>query len=207
MEPHLTERPARPYVLVVGVKFDPVGEMTIQQAVLLADGHRDAWLHLCHIVEEPLPAPGALSPRLTALLDDRAEMLQVFALDKVSASAHRLKERMRLHVGMGDTAAALVRFACDTHADAIVVGAHPATKETGVIHGAVAMRLSEISPCSVFVVRPSSYQGMPMSAVAERDPFATSGDDEPPPSSQFRRHVRLRWIGNMATMQEHTLGR
>lgn len=202
MEPRAQVGTGRPYVLVVGVKFDPVGEMTIDEAVRLADGHRNAIVHLCHVVEE-MVAP----EDLPALLDSRAEMLQVFVLDKIRAVAHPLTERIRLHVASGDIAASLVRFACDTHADAIVVGAAPATGETGVVSGAVAARLSDISPCSVFVVRPPNYQGMPVAAVAEADPFSRTDEDDLPPSSRYRRHVRLRWVGNLAPMQDHTLSR
>ena len=203
-----SERPERGYVLVVGVKFDPVGDMTITEALRLAGGHPFALLHLCHVVEgtEP-PSTAGPSPDLARLLDERAEMLQVFVLDKISTVKHPLAERIRLHVAAGDIAASLVRFACDTHADAIVVGAHPATGEKGVVHGAVAARLSETSPCSVFVVRAPNYQGLPVRAVAEADPFARGGDEEPPPSSRFRRHVRLRWVGNLAPIEDHTLSR
>lgn len=208
MNPQSQAPLGRPYVLVVGVKFDSIGQMTIDEAVRVADGHRNAYLHLCHVVESPDSATeGPPSAGLQRLLDERAEMLQVFVLNKLVAPTNPLTERIRLHVATGDTARALVRLACDIHADAIVVGAHPDTGESGVVHGSVAVRLSEISPCSVFVVRPPSYRGLPAVAMVEADPFARSAEDDLPPSSRFRRHVRLRWVGNLASEPDHTLSR
>ncbi len=184
---------ANPYVLVVGVKFDPSGEMTFREAIRFTDCHSKAILHLCNVVETPSPLPAHFaSTRLQSLIDERAEMLQVFALNKNDSLAHPLRERIRLHVAAGDVARSLVRFACDTHADAIVVGSRSIAGDTGIVHGSVAARLSELSPCSVFLVRPSSYQGMPVAAVAEPDPFSRlPNDDEARPSVRFRRHLRL----------------
>lgn len=160
------------YVLLVGVQFDETGEATWQEALRLAGRREGVTIHLAHVVDERR-VPGITHRGLEErrkVLDQAAEDLQVFALNKAGSSRpHGVK--VRLHVCIGEVAQRLVDYAAEEQADAVVIGAHTREGWPGIEHGWVASELLRIIPCSLLVVRPSAYQNTPRPVSVEPDPF------------------------------------
>lgn len=168
------------YVLLVGVQFDETGEATWREALRLAGRREGVTIHLAHVVDDR-KLPGvtryALSQR-RKVLDQAAEDLQVFALDKAGPTHPASGVKVRLHVCIGDVARRLADYAIEEQADAVVIGAHTREGWPGIEHGWVASELLRIIPCSLLVVRPPAYENTPRKAVSvERDPFPS----RPPP--------------------------
>lgn len=174
------------YVLLVGVQFDGSGEAAWQEALRIA-GHREGVaIHLAHVVDER-EVPGItemyLQDRKRAL-DQAAENLQVFALDKAGTAANPSRVPVRLHVSIGDVAQRLVEYAREEQADAVVIGSNLNRDLLGVEHGWVASELARTIPCSLIIARPKAYENELRPVSIEPDPFPAS--EEPSPDSGDR---------------------
>ncbi len=167
------------YVLLVGVQFDETGEATWREALRLAGRREGVTIHLAHVVaDEKLPGATRSSPSARKkALDQAAEDLQVFALDKAGPMHPPYAVKVRLHVCIGDVARRLADYAIELRSDAVVIGAHTREGWPGIEHGWVASELLRIIPCSLLVVRPPAWPSAQRAVSVERDPFPS----RPPP--------------------------
>ena len=151
----------RPYVIVVGVDFEPAGDLAFDEAVRLAAAHGNAEVHILNVdktvrASEAPPKESeaaGVSARVTrsetAL--DRLEALAAERLDKVLTETQTFN-RIVTHFRVGKPAPMLVQLAVDLDADLVLVGTHNRKGLKRLVLGSVAEIVVHMARCPVQVV-------------------------------------------------------
>lgn len=153
----------RPYVIVVGVDFEPAGDLAFDEAVRVAAARRHAEVHILNVdntVRSKAPpddAAGTL-PREYEVVLDKLEGFAKARLEVVLANKpDQTFERVVTHFRTGKAAQALVQLAVDLDADLIIVGTHNRKGIKRLVLGSVAETVVHQARCPVQVVRPKDH--------------------------------------------------
>ncbi len=156
----------RPYVIVVGVDFEPDGELAFDEAVRVAAAHGNAEIHALHVdkavrtseipTETEVAGVTTITTRTETVLD-RLESFAIDRLGKVLADGTKTFNRVVTHFRLGKPATALVQLAVDLDADLIVVGTHNRKGLKRLVLGSVAESVVHQARCPVQVVRKKDH--------------------------------------------------
>lgn len=153
----------RPYVIVVGVDFEPAGDLAFDEAVKVAAARRHAEVHILNVdntvrSKAPPPPDGGGIPSEYAKVLDKLEGFARSRLDAVLANKpDQTFDRVVTHFRTGKPAQALVQLAVDLDADLIVVGTHNRKGLERLVLGSVAETVVREGRCPVQVVRPKDH--------------------------------------------------
>jgi nucleotide-binding universal stress UspA family protein len=160
----------RPYVIVVGIDFEPDGDLALAEAVAVAGVHARAEIHVLHVGAELVPASWRLGADASALDRDVSHQPRT-KLDELDAHVRdrlrALRMRGRRNVSgvytsyrVGSPARHLVAFAVELDADLVVVGTHGRRGIARMLLGSVAASVLRRARCPVLVVRPRDHAGI-----------------------------------------------
>jgi nucleotide-binding universal stress UspA family protein len=150
-----------PYPVVVGVDFEATGDTAFHEALRFAAARGDVVIHAVHVIPErhafwSSAGVGAYNERLRAVPARLRDHLRARWSHVPEVTARGLK----LHVRVGDPAAALQQAAVDYGAELIIVGTHGRGALGRMALGSVATRLLEEARCPVLVARPRDFSGL-----------------------------------------------
>lgn len=149
-------------IIVVGFDFSELGEMALDDAILLA-GHERAELHVVHVTLRLGPSftLDGVYPRLAATTADVEKSVIERVRHRLQAIAPRGTDAAIVHVKSGDVVAEICDVARDLEADLIVVGTHGRQGVVRLLLGSVAEGVVRAATCPVLVVRPKAVIEVP----------------------------------------------
>lgn len=167
----------RPYVIVVGVDFEPDGELAFDEAVRVAAAHGNAEVHVLHVDKtvraSEAPPKDAEATGVSATVTrsetalDRLETLAAARLEQVLDETETFN-RIVTHFRIGKPAPMLVQLAVDLDADLVLVGTHNRKGLKRLVLGSVAESVVHMARCPVQVVRKKDH--MDVGDVPEIEP-------------------------------------
>ena len=157
--------------VVVPVDFEPASyhALVYAQDLTRAFGAR---LHLLHVLDDAFALPAGTEGSLSAFpqLARRTENQAGERLNELLADQDRQSGAVTAVVISPDPATAIVRYAAEVHASAIVMGTHGRIdKPEGAAIGSVAEQVIRTAPCPVLVMRQ-----LPQEALVGVEPAPTS---------------------------------
>lgn len=108
-------------------------------------------IHLLN-VQSPLPSLAA-SALGQARVDQHHHEEGIKALAAARAALDKAAVRHEIHIGVGEPAETIVRFAQEKHADQIVMGARGLGAVSAALLGSVATKVIHLSTCNVLLVK------------------------------------------------------
>lgn len=137
----------RPYVILAAIAFDDTGVTALQEAARMAQRHRDAELHLVHVLAD----------------NQNDELLSLHA--RLAGAPAELQRRMRMveldgslkitaHLRAGPASTSIIQAAVDIDADLIVVGTRRRRGLERLVVGSVAERVMHHAHCPVLIAVP-----------------------------------------------------
>jgi nucleotide-binding universal stress UspA family protein len=154
-----TSSPA--YPVVVGMDFEATGDTAFHEAFRFASARGDVVIHVVHAIPErhsfwSASGVGAYNDRLRAVPTRLRDYIRARWSHVPEVTARGLK----LHVRVGDPAAALQQAAVDYGAELIIVGTHGRGALGRAALGSVATKLLAEAPCPVLIARPRDFTGL-----------------------------------------------
>ncbi len=149
------------YPVVVGVDFEATGETAFHEALRFAAARGDVVIHAVHVIPErhafwSLSDVSAYNERLREVPGKLRDYIRSRWSHVPEVAARGLK----LHVRVGEPAAALQQAAADYEAELIIVGTHGRGALGRMALGSVATRLLEEARCPVLIARPKDFGGV-----------------------------------------------
>lgn len=171
----------------------------IVAAVELDESARPTWLAAKNMLTNPLAEVSLLhvipsadvrhdAAAASSLIEKAHGRMQDFVSRELGDESNPLRERLDLHVGVGDSATQIVQLAVDLEADLIIVGSREKNALERLMLGSVSTEVFRRAPCSVLVARSSDYSGMERSAAIE--PPLAPGQSPLPPVQVIRYRSR-----------------
>lgn len=177
-----------PYVIVVGIDFEPNSELALAGALALASDRDAAAVHLVYSDSAQAFAndPRGGETRGNEMLE-RLEAAARTAHQNLTAIVGRPVETISLHshYRVGRPSVEVVQLAVDLDADLVVVGTHGRKGLTRFVVGSVASSILADARCPVFVVRPKDHENL--GEVPEIEPPPPGGVENSAPSAKVRR--------------------
>lgn len=146
--------------IVVAIDFSDMSHDVLQYAVQLAASSPGAWLHVLHVVPDPLQQPwtveavgidfGKLQADWVAEADQKLH--QAIAAQGIAASSAEAVVRV------GRAADVIVSYATEMSADVIVMGTHGYGPVKRFMLGSVADRVLRQATCPVFTIPHNSLK-------------------------------------------------
>ena len=163
--------------VVVPIDFGPVSHhaLVYAQDLTRAVGAR---LHLLHVLDDAFALPAGTEGSLSAFpqLARRTENQVGERLNELLAEEDRKSSAVTVVVISPDPATAIVRYAEQVHASAIVMGTHGRTdKPAGAAIGSVAEQVIRTAQCPVLVM-----PHLPQEALVGVEPARKSAGSPPP---------------------------
>jgi nucleotide-binding universal stress UspA family protein len=156
-----------PYVIVVGVDFEPDGDLAFDEAIRGASLHGDAEVHVLYVDSEARPEKVATDEYIAGVsvagsrLETALDRLQAYARRRVAlwreAEPEATFKRVVTHFRIGKPAQMLIQLAVDLDADLIIVGTHNRKGIKRLILGSVAETVVHQARCPVQVVRKKDH--------------------------------------------------
>ncbi len=148
----------RPFVIVVGVDFEPDGELAFDQAVRIAANIGNAEIHVLNVDKSmstmaPSEEVDGRDPKHESALDKLETFAQQHMETVLGQMQGRTFQRVVTHVRRGRPAHAIVQLAVDLDADLIVLGTHNRKGIQRLVLGSVAETVVHQARCPVQVVR------------------------------------------------------
>jgi nucleotide-binding universal stress UspA family protein len=153
----------RPFVIVVGVDYMPIGDLAVARAFELAAQQPLAEVHVVNVARAYGPMVHVDLPQdiRTLSADEAAEELRKYVERQVEAFRRERAgrgvgglRRAVAHLRLDAPAQAIAQLASDLEADLVVVGTHGRRGFSRVLLGSVAEGVVRLAPCAVLVVRP-----------------------------------------------------
>ena len=160
------------YVVVVGIDFSERSDRALDQALAVASLNQGE-VHAIY-VESERPLDGLLvgpfsAAALTAVSLQKVEQHASGRVAAITAARGQLYvSRVVAHLRYGSAAAEIAELAAQLDADLVVVGSHGRRGVERILLGSVAERVSRLSRCPVWIVRPKHHQ--PGERVPEIEP-------------------------------------
>lgn len=149
-------------IIVVGFDFSELGEMALDNAILLA-GHNRAELHVVHVTVPIGPAAtmDGVYPRIAPTTHEVESSVIERVRGRLQAISTKGTDAAVVHVRAGDVAADICDVARELEADLIVVGTHGRQGVVRLLLGSVAEGVVRAATCPVLVVRPKTALDVP----------------------------------------------
>lgn len=159
------------YIIVVGVDFEPDGNLALDHAIELADAHEHSEIHILYVDHDFGPASAPLeaevagySRAVSARSESTLDRLETLITTQVEATRQRKpmwrNPTLTSHFRLGNAAEHIVQLAVDLAADIIVVGTHGRRGVKRLLVGSVAASVLRMARCPVFVVRPKDHEDL-----------------------------------------------
>jgi nucleotide-binding universal stress UspA family protein len=155
--------PNKPYVIVVGIDFSPIGDVALERAFELASAEEDGEVHVIYVARGygPLVHLDTGSEMLTLSMDEASDKLKAYVEDRLAKFVEKRAaknlgtfSRAVTHIRLDAPAEEVAQLASDLEASLVVVGTHGRRGVRRVLLGSVAEGVVRLSPCATLVVRP-----------------------------------------------------
>lgn len=151
------------YVTVVGIDFSDLSNHALDQALEVASLNTGE-VHVLYVHEENALDAALPTPFNTAASADVAlEQVRQRATERAAAVTAKRGQlavsRVVAHIRHGSPALEIAQFAADLDADLVVVGSHGRRGVERIVLGSVAERVSRLTRCPVWIVRPKNHIG------------------------------------------------
>ncbi|MCK6535943.1 MAG: universal stress protein [Polyangiaceae bacterium] len=213
--------PKKPYVIVVGIDFSPIGNAALERAFELASAEADGEVHVIYVARGygPLVHMDTGAELVTASMDEASQKLKGFVeaqlakfVEKRAAKNLGTFSRAVTHIRLDAPAEEIAQLASDLEASLVVVGTHGRRGVRRLLLGSVAEGVVRLSPCATLVIRPPEAgpvaQIEPPCPECVRVRQETKGEDLWCPrhhEHHGRRHV-YHYIGRMSGARESLPG-
>ncbi len=151
--------PKKPYTVVVGIDFSPIGDVALDKAFELASAQEDGEVHIAYVARAygPLVHIDMGSELLTLSMDEASDRLKGYVEKRLADFVEKRSmtfARAVTHVRLDAPAEEIAQLASDLEADLVVVGTHGRRGVRRLVLGSVAEGTVRLAPCAVLVVRP-----------------------------------------------------
>lgn len=177
------EAEQEPMVFVVAYDFSDCANLALAEALVLADMHPRATVHVVAALDSAHALDGVEVERFDL---DAASAVQLELQLCITEAVQRLKPSdfyFYAHVRIGNPAATVVALAGEVEADLIIAGTHGRTGIRRVVIGSVAESMVRHAHCPVLVMRPKAY------AVEDRPSVEPEPPDPPGEEEHFHAHI------------------
>ncbi|MFO0569863.1 MAG: universal stress protein [Polyangiaceae bacterium] len=153
----------KPYVIVVGIDFSPIGDAALRRAFELASREEDGEVHVIYVARGygPLVHLDTGAEIVTASMDEASQKLKGYVEEKLAAFVGAQAERglgtftrAVTHIRLDAPAEEIAQLASDLEASLVVVGTHGRRGVRRILLGSVAEGVVRLAPCATLVVRP-----------------------------------------------------
>lgn len=160
----------KPYVIVVGIDFSPIGNAALERAFELASAEPNGEVHVIYVARGygPLVHLDTGAEIVTASMDDASQKLKGYVEEKlakfVAKRAERglgTFERAVTHIRLDAPSEEIAQLASDLEAQLVVVGTHGRRGVRRLLLGSVAEGVVRLAPCATLVVRPPESGPIP----------------------------------------------
>jgi len=150
-------------MIVVGVDFEPQGDLALDQAIMIAASNPNAEIHALYVdkdfksAENEVSADGTLPNTHIDRLEERCRVRMQTAEQQRGKLGFK---RLVTHFSLGTPAEQLVQLAGDVDADIIILGTHNRQGIKRLVLGSVAEKVVKIARCPVYIVRPKDHEAL-----------------------------------------------
>lgn len=149
----------QPYVVVVGIDFEPDGDIALASALRIAASVGNSVVHVLHVERslDTFASGHEHDSRVREVLESMTKVCneQVEGLVAEQPSSHF--KGVVTHCGGGDPATQLVQLAASLNAELVVVGSRNRKGLKRLVLGSVAERVARLAGCAVLVARPRAH--------------------------------------------------
>ena len=171
----------------------------IVAAVELDESARPTWLAAKNMLTNPIAEVSLIhvipssdvrhdAAAASSMIEQAHGRMQEFVSRELGDESNPLRERLDIHVSIGDSATQIIQLAVDLEADLIIVGSREKKALERLMLGSVSTEVFRRAPCSVLVARSTDYAGTEKSAAV--DPPLAPGQSPRPPVHLVRYRSR-----------------
>lgn len=161
---------SKPYVIVVGIDFSPMGDAALERAFELASEHDNGEVHVIYVARAYGPLVHLdTGPEIATLsMDDASGRLKAYVEERLTRFVNKRSDkglgsfaRAVTHIRLDAPAEEIAQLASDLEAKLVVVGTHGRRGVRRFLLGSVAEGVVRLAPCTVLVLRPPEPAAAP----------------------------------------------